>query len=101
MGEQGGPWCFSSPAPGGGPEGGCAAGQSLADTGLHDGDSAGQRVEGHLGGCPATERGRGGLPRPRLLRRLTVLCAESLSRVRLFATPWTAARQAPLFVGIL
>ena len=26
---------------------------------------------------------------------------HSLSRVRLFATPWTAARQAPLSVGIL
>ena len=28
-------------------------------------------------------------------------CAESLSRVRLFATPWTAARQAPLSMGTL
>ena len=65
------------------------------------GTRQGRGVEGHLGGCPAAERGRGGLPRPRLLRRLTVLCAESLSCVRLFATPWTAARQAPLFVGIL
>ena len=27
-------------------------------------------------------------------------CAESLSRVRLFATPWMVARQAPLSVGI-
>ena len=26
-------------------------------------------------------------------------CARSLSRVRLLATPWTAARQAPLSVG--
>ena len=24
---------------------------------------------------------------------------QSLSRVRLFVTPWTAARQAPLFMG--
>ena len=30
----------------------------------------------------------------------TVLCcAQRLSRVRLFATPWTAARQAPLSMG--
>ena len=28
-------------------------------------------------------------------------CAELLSRVRLFATPWTVAHQAPLFMGIL
>ena len=27
--------------------------------------------------------------------------AELLSHVRLFATPWTAARQAPLSVGII
>ena len=26
-------------------------------------------------------------------------CAQSWSHVRLFATPWTAARQAPLFIG--
>ena len=31
----------------------------------------------------------------------TVLCAQSLSPVQLFATPWTAARQAPLSMGIL
>ena len=30
-----------------------------------------------------------------------VLCAQSLSHVRLFATPWTAAHQAPLSMGIL
>ena len=29
------------------------------------------------------------------------LWAKSLSRVRLFATPWTVARQAPLSMGIL
>ena len=28
-------------------------------------------------------------------------CAESLSRVQLFATPWAVARQAPLSMGIL
>ena len=28
-------------------------------------------------------------------------CAKSLSRVQLFATPWTVARQAPLSMGIL
>ena len=28
-------------------------------------------------------------------------CAESLSHVRLFATPWTVAHQAPLSMGIL
>ena len=27
------------------------------------------------------------------------MCAKSLSRVRLFATPWTAAHQAPLYLG--
>ena len=30
-----------------------------------------------------------------------VCCAESLSCVRLFATPWTVARQAPLSMAIL
>jgi len=30
-----------------------------------------------------------------------VCCAESLSCVRLFATPWTVALQAPLSMGIL
>ena len=28
-------------------------------------------------------------------------CAESLSRVQLFATPWTVAHQPPLFMGFL
>ena len=28
-----------------------------------------------------------------------VLCAQSLSCVHLFATPWTVARQAPLSMG--
>ena len=28
-------------------------------------------------------------------------CAWLLSHVRLFATPWTVARQAPLYLGIL
>ena len=46
------------------------------------GTRQGRGVEGHLGGCAAAGTGRGGLPCPRLLRRLTVLCAESLSRVR-------------------
>ena len=27
------------------------------------------------------------------------VCVKSLSRVRLFATPWTVARQAPLSMG--
>ena len=31
----------------------------------------------------------------------TLCCALSLSRVRLFAIPWTVARQAPLSLGIL
>ena len=44
------------------------------------------------------------------LRIITVMCVcvcvyvcvcESLSHVRLFATPWTVAHQAPLFMGIL
>ena len=33
------------------------------------------------------------------LHRLRVCCAESPNRVRLFATPWTVARQAPLSMG--
>ena len=28
------------------------------------------------------------------------MCAESLSHVQLFCTPWTVAHQAPLFMGI-
>ena len=32
---------------------------------------------------------------------MTLCCAESLSRVRLFETPWTVARQAPLSTGVL
>ena len=32
---------------------------------------------------------------------LKLCCAESLSRVRLFVTPWTVAHQAPLSMGIL
>ena len=41
-----------------------------------------------------------GLPTRRAGRESAVLfCAESLSRVRLFATPWTVARQAPLSMG--
>ena len=31
-----------------------------------------------------------------LFNELTVICAQLLSRVRFFATPWTAACQAPL-----
>ena len=30
-----------------------------------------------------------------------IMCAQSLSRVRLFETPWTAACQSPLSMGIL
>ena len=30
---------------------------------------------------------------------VTLCCAESLSRVRLFVTPWTVTRQAPLSMG--
>ena len=30
-----------------------------------------------------------------------MLCAQSLSHVQIFATPWTVARQAPLSMGIL
>ena len=30
---------------------------------------------------------------------MSVLCAESLSHVQLFATPWTVAHQAPLSMG--
>ena len=32
---------------------------------------------------------------------LSMYCAYLLSHVQLFATPWTAARQAPLSTGIL
>ena len=32
---------------------------------------------------------------------LCMLCAQSLSCVRLFATPWAVAHQAPLSMGIL
>ena len=33
--------------------------------------------------------------------QLPLGCAQSLSRVRLFVTPWTSAHQAPLSMGIL
>ena len=33
--------------------------------------------------------------------QVTMLCCASLSRMGLFETPWTAARQAPLSMGIL
>ena len=36
-----------------------------------------------------------------MLLLLTACCAHSLSRVRLFVTPWTVAHQAPLSMGIL
>ena len=29
-----------------------------------------------------------------------IMCTQSLSHVRLFATPWTAAHQAPLSMGL-
>ena len=35
----------------------------------------------------------------KMLLLLTVCCAQSLSRVRLFVTPWTVAHQAPLSLG--
>ena len=35
------------------------------------------------------------------LREMVGVCSQSLSRVRLFATPWTAACQAPLSMSIL
>ena len=31
--------------------------------------------------------------------KLTVLCAQMLSRVQLFVTPWTVAHQVPLSMG--
>ena len=37
----------------------------------------------------------------KMLLLLTVCCAQSLSHVRLFVTPWTVAHQAPLSMGIL
>ena len=33
--------------------------------------------------------------------KATLCCAESLSHVQLFETPWTVAQQTPLFMGIL
>ena len=36
-----------------------------------------------------------------MLLLLTVCCAQSLSHVRLFVTPWTVSHQAPLSMGIL
>ena len=39
------------------------------------------------------------LPYPRPLLLLECVCARSVSRVRLFATPWTVAHQAPLSMG--
>ena len=35
------------------------------------------------------------------LKHVNYVCAQSLSRVRLFATLWTVALQAPLSMGIL
>ena len=32
-------------------------------------------------------------------QRFQMCCAQSLSRVQLFETPWTVACQAPLFMG--
>ena len=34
------------------------------------------------------------------LPRTLLSCAQSLSHIQLFATPWTVARQAPLSMGI-
>ena len=34
-----------------------------------------------------------------MIRWVYVCVCESLSRVRIFATPWTVAHQAPLFMG--
>ena len=46
---------------------------------------------------PLPSHHRNGLP---LMHSDTQLC-ESISRIRLFATPWTVARQAPPSMGIL
>ena len=35
-----------------------------------------------------------------IIDTLGLSCAQLLSRVQLFATPWTVAHQAPLFVGL-
>ena len=40
-------------------------------------------------------------PYSRMCAHLTLCCAESLSCVWLFVTQWSAAHQAPLFMGIL
>ena len=46
------------------------------------------------------DRGRDWSDAPQLsLRHACVVVLSCFSRVRLFATPWTAARQAPLSVG--
>ena len=39
-------------------------------------------------------------PEPAIKNNLTVLCAQLLSHIWLFLTPWIAARQVPLSVGI-
>ena len=59
----------------------------------------GVRVEAHWPGlCAFAAANWKHLKMPRLpsLLEYPVLCACSLSRVRLFATPWTVGRQAPL-----
>ena len=38
---------------------------------------------------------------PKYLQLCCVCCAQSLSHVQFFATPWTVALQAPLSMGIL
>ena len=40
-------------------------------------------------------------PEPAIKNNLTVLCAQLLTHVWLFVTPWIAARQVPLSMGIL
>ena len=47
------------------------------------------------------ERSAGMGPPVTFPREVRGLCCESLSRVWLFATPWTVAHQAPLSTGIL
>ena len=58
-----------------------------------------ERLGGQPGGLSLLPAGCS--PRAALLRGLTLGCAQRLGRVRLFATPWTVARQAPLPMRIL
>ena len=78
------------------------------------GSSPTQRADGHLGTRKQaltrhkrSQRLELGLPASRKVRHVFVLfislphvCAKLLSHIQLFGTPWTAAHQAPLSMGL-